>query len=181
VKFSQTAIAGVWLVEPQPVSDERGFFARFYCNEEFSRLGLNQNWVQWSISFNRMRGTLRGLHLQVPPYEEIKLVRCTAGCVWDVVVDLRRTSETFMQSAAFTLSAMNRIMVYIPAGVAHGFITLEENTELLYFISEFHHPESARGFRWDDSAFGIEWPMTPSVISSRDCNHPDYRPRNTDA
>ncbi len=174
MKFMETDLPGVWLLEPEPLPDERGFFARCYCENEFERRGLNRRWVQWSVSFNVKAGTLRGLHLQAPPHQEAKLVQCIAGSAWDVSVDLRPTSDAYLRSVGIRISAANRTMVYIPPGVAHGFITLEDNTELLYHISEFHHPESARGYRWNDPTFNIAWPMQPRVMSSRDAGYPDY-------
>ncbi|NOY81740.1 MAG: dTDP-4-keto-6-deoxy-D-glucose epimerase [Kiritimatiellaeota bacterium] len=175
MKFTPTALAGAWLIEPEPLRDERGFFARCYCEGEFLRRGLNCRWVQWSISHNVRAATLRGLHRQVAPHEETKLVRCTTGSAWDVLLDLRPESDTHLQTTGVLISAANRVMVYIPPGIAHGFLTLEDNTELLYHISEFYHPESARGYRWDDPAFNITWPIQPRVISPKDAGYPDYR------
>lgn len=142
---------------------------------EFEAHGLNPRLAQCSISFNARRGTLRGLHLQVPPYAEAKLVRCTKGAIYDVVVDLRPQSPTYLQWIGVTLTATNRAMVYIPEGCAHGFLTLEEQSEVLYQMSEFYHPESARGVRWNDPAFRVAWPFAPEIISERDRAYPDFQ------
>ncbi len=167
--FSETKLAGAFIIEPERLEDERGFFARTWCQREFEAHGLNPRLVQCSISFNRKKATLRGMHYQVAPYEEAKLVRCTRGAIYDVIVDLRPESPTFKQWVGVELTVENRRMLYIPEGVAHGFQTLADNTEVFYQMSEFYHPESARGVRWDDPEFGIEWPMTPTAISDKDC------------
>ncbi|MGB5890302.1 MAG: dTDP-4-dehydrorhamnose 3,5-epimerase [Thermoanaerobaculia bacterium] len=172
--FLETPLAGAFVIDIEPHEDERGFFARTFCQEEFEAHGLNAPVVQSSVSFNRQRGTLRGMHFQAPPHEESKVVRCTAGAIYDVIVDLRPLSPTFVQWHAVTLSAENRTMFYIPGGFAHGFLTLEDNTEVLYQMSEFYYPDSARGVRWDDPAFGIEWPVEPTAISDRDQSYPDF-------
>jgi dTDP-4-dehydrorhamnose 3,5-epimerase len=167
-----TKLAGAYLVEPEPRSDERGFFARTYGESEFRALGLEPCGRQWSISYNIRRGTLRGLHFQAEPHGETKLVRCVAGAVWDVIVDLRRDSPTFGQWAAAELSAANRLAFYIPRGFAHGFQTLAEDSELLYGISPDYVPEAARGVRWNDPAIGIGWPLPPVALSVRDAELP---------
>ncbi|MGB5814903.1 MAG: dTDP-4-dehydrorhamnose 3,5-epimerase [Thermoanaerobaculia bacterium] len=172
--FLETPLAGAFVIDIEPHEDERGFFARTFCQEEFEAHGLDSTVVQSSVSFNRQRGTLRGMHFQAPPHEESKVVRCTAGAIYDVIVDLRPLSPTFVQWHAVTLSAENRTMFYIPGGFAHGFLTLEDNTEVLYQMSEFYYPDSARGVRWDDPAFGIEWPVEPTAISDRDQSYPDF-------
>jgi dTDP-4-dehydrorhamnose 3,5-epimerase len=172
--FLETPLAGAFVIDIEPHEDERGFFARTFCQEEFEALGLDATVVQSSVSFNRQRGTLRGMHYQTPPHEETKVVRCTAGAIYDVIIDLRPLSPTFVQWHGVTLSAENRTMFYIPAGFAHGFLTLEDNTEVLYQMSEFYYPDSARGVRWDDPAFGIEWPAEPTAISDRDKIYPDF-------
>ncbi|MGB5878758.1 MAG: dTDP-4-dehydrorhamnose 3,5-epimerase [Thermoanaerobaculia bacterium] len=172
--FLETPLAGAFVIDIEPHEDERGFFARTFCQEEFEAHGLDSTFVQSSVSFNRQRGTLRGMHFQAPPHEESKVVRCTAGAIYDVIVDLRPLSPTFVQWHAVTLSAENRTMFYIPGGFAHGFLTLEDNTEVLYQMSEFYYPDSARGVRWDDPAFGIEWPVEPTAISDRDQSYPDF-------
>lgn len=174
MKFVATPLAGVYLIDVEPVADERGFFARTWCEQEFREHGLSPALVQCSISFNKHRGTVRGMHYQAMPHEETKLVRCVRGAIYDVLVDLRRDSASFMQWYGAILNADNRRMFYVPSGVAHGFQTLDDDTEVSYQISEFFHPESARGVRWDDPAFGIKWPEAVSVISERDRGYPDF-------
>ena len=163
--FTETKLNGVHILEIEKLSDERGFFARTWCKQEFAKYGLNSNLAQCSISFNRKRGTLRGMHYQISPYRETKLVRCTAGAIYDVVIDLRRDSATFCQWFAVELSAENRCMLYVPEDFAHGFQTLEDNTEVFYQISEPYAPEYAKGVRWDDPAFDIRWPAGDRIIS----------------
>ena len=175
MKFDQTKLPGVFHLHIVPAADERGFFARTWCQEEFERHKLNTRVVQCSVSFNRQKGTLRGIHYQAPPFEECKIVRCTQGSIYDVIVDLRPASPTFRQWIGITLSAANREMVYIPEGFGHGFITLEDDTEVFYQMSEFYKPEAARGVRWDDPAFQVAWPAKPVVISERDRTYPDFR------
>ena len=174
--FRETAIEGVWVVEPERYEDERGFFARTWDFDEFAERGLNSRLVQCSISFNRRRGTLRGMHYQAAPHEEAKLVRCTAGC------DLRRRastsgteSATFRRWVGTELSAENRLALYVPEGCAHGFLTLTDDSEVAYQISELHAPDAARGVRWNDPAFGIEWPGEVLVINERDRSYPGLR------
>jgi dTDP-4-dehydrorhamnose 3,5-epimerase len=173
--FEETELKGAFRIEPEELRDERGFFARVWCQQEFVAHGLNPKLAQCSISFNRKKGTLRGMHYQVAPHEEAKLVRCTSGAVHDVIIDLRPESATFKRHYATVLSYANRQMLYIPARFAHGFQTLEDDTEVLYLISDFYVPESARGVRWDDPAFGIEWPAGERIISQRDRTYPDLR------
>lgn len=172
--FTETTLPGVWMVTPEPREDFRGFFARTWCQREFDAAGLPARWVQSSISYNKKKGTLRGLHFQRPPAEEIKLVRCAVGAIYDVVVDLRRDSPTFLKHVAAELTAENRRMLYIPRGCAHGFQTLEDGTEVLYDISEFHAPAHAAGVRWDDPAFGITWPDPNPIMVERDRRYPDF-------
>jgi len=172
--FQATKLPGVYAIDVERKADERGFFARSWCCDEFESNGLNPRLVQCSVSFNTLRGTLRGMHYQAPPYPETKLVRCTRGAIYDVVVDIRPNSPTFKQWVAVTLTAENRRTVYVPEGCAHGFLTLEDETEVLYQMSEFYHPESAMGVRWDDGAFAISWPGTVEVISERDRSYPDF-------
>jgi len=174
VKFSPTALVGAYVIDIEPVADERGFFVRSWCREEFARRGLNPDLAQCSISFNKKRGTLRGMHYQAKPHEETKVVRCTRGAIYDVIVDLRPESSTFRKWIAVELSADNRRMLYIPAGLAHGFQSLTDDTEVFYQISAPYHPESARGARWNDPAFGIEWPVAERVISDKDRQYPDF-------
>ena len=170
--FRETPLAGAWVLEPERFEDERGFFARTYCRREFEAHGLDPSIAQCSVSFNHRRGTLRGLHFQIAPHEEIKLVRVTRGAIWDVIVDVRPGSSTFRQHFSIVLSAEARNELYIPKGMAHGFQTLEDGTEVFYQISEFYAPESARGYRWD--SFDIPWPEPVSVISDKDRNLPPF-------
>lgn len=170
--FKETKLRGAFVIEPERLEDERGFFARTWSQEEFSSRGLNPKIVQCNSSFNKQRGTLRGMHYQIPPNEEAKLVRCTAGAIYDVIIDLREDSPTRSKWIGVELSACNRMMVYVPEGFAHGFQTLEDETEVSYQVSAYYHQESAHGVRWDDPAFGINWPLEISVISERDRSHP---------
>ena len=174
MKFQETKLAGVFEIHLDPLADERGFFARSWCRREFENRGLNGHLVQCNISFNVAEATLRGLHYQAPPFAEAKLVRCTNGAVYDVAVDLRPQSPSFGQWLGVNLTAANRTMLYIPEGFAHGFVTLQPNTEVFYQMSEFYDPASARGIRWNDPAFNIEWPREAQVISERDRNHPNF-------
>lgn len=162
------------MVETEPLRDDRGLFARTSCEQEFAEKGLTGRFVQTSVSFNEVAGTLRGLHYQAHPHAEIKLVRCTAGSIFDVIVDLREGSTSYLKWCAEKLSAENRNALYIPEGCAHGFVTLEDRSEVFYQISAFYQAESARGVRWSDPAFGIEWPRPPVRISQRDAEYPLY-------
>ena len=168
MRFVATPLAGACVVEPELAEDERGFFARTYCREEFRRQGLDPELSQCSISFNRARHTLRGLHYQAAPHAEAKLVRCTRGAVFDVVVDLRAGSPTRHRWFAVELNEDNRKALYVPEGLAHGFLTLSEGAEVLYQISRPYEAASARGVRWDDATLAIDWPAAPAVISARD-------------
>ena len=172
MKFSPTTLAGAWIVDPAPIEDERGFFARSFCQEEFRDHGLDHTVAQCNVSFNRKRGTLRGLHFQTPPHEEAKLVRCTRGAIWDVIVDIRADSPTRYRWFAAELNAENRRALHVPRGFAHGFQTLADDSEVLYQMSEFYHPESAHGLRWDDPALAIKWPIADPVVSERDKSYP---------
>jgi len=173
--FRETPLAGAWVLEPERIADERGFFARTYCRRDFAARGLDPTIAQCSVSFNHRRGTLRGLHLQVAPYEEVKLVRVTRGAVWDVIVDLRPESPTYARHFSIVLSAEDRNELYIPKGMAHGFQTLEDGTEVFYQISEFYAPESARGYRWNDPTFAIPWPEPVTVMSDKDRSLPLFQ------
>lgn len=168
MRFIASKLAGAFLIEPEPQSDQRGFFARSWCSREFAERGLESRLVQCSISYNERRGTLRGLHYQQPPHEEVKLVRCTRGKVFDVIVDLRPQSPTYCAWQAYELSADNHRSVYVPAGIAHGYQTLLDRSEVCYQMSEFYHAEAARGLRWDDPTFSIAWPLPVAVISPKD-------------
>jgi len=166
MKFIETKLKGAYVIEIEPISDDRGFFARSWCQQEFSDRGLNPNLVQCNISFNLKKGTLRGMHYQAKPHEEAKLVRCTQGAIYDVIIDIRPDSSTFKDWLSIELSAENRKMLYIPEGFAHGFQTLEDSTEVFYQMSDFFHPESARGIRWDDSVLAIDWSLKKDLIIS---------------
>ena len=170
-------IAGVFEIEMEVHHDERGFFARTWCEREFREHGLNPKVVQCSTSWNDRKGTLRGVHYQAEPNSEAKLVRCTRGSLYDVALDLRPGSATFMRWTGAELTASNHRALYIPEGCAHGFLTLEDDTEALYQMSEFFHPEAARGVRWNDPAFAIVWPGKVEIISERDRTTPDFEPR----
>jgi dTDP-4-dehydrorhamnose 3,5-epimerase len=172
--FSQTAIPGAFLIRPEPIEDDRGFFARTYSIDEFRSHGLDPEVVQRSLSFNRRRGTLRGMHLQLAPHAENKLVSCSQGEIYDVIVDLRRDSPTHRRWIAARLSAVGLEALFIPQGCAHGFITLADDTVVRYDISAPYAPTSARGLRFDDPAFGIEWPFAPVVVNPRDLGFPPY-------
>jgi dTDP-4-dehydrorhamnose 3,5-epimerase len=173
--FTATALAGAFVVEPEPFEDERGFFARSFCSAEFATRGLNPRVAQCAISLTRRRGTLRGLHYQRAPHTEAKLVRCTAGAIHDVIVDLRPASPSFRQHFGLALDARGLRMLYVPEGCAHGFQALEDGTEVFYQMSEHYVPEAAAGIRWNDPAFGIVWPLAVTVISERDRTCPDFR------
>ena len=172
--FTETKLPGSFLIEPESLTDERGFFARTWCQREFAAHGLEPRLAQCSVSLNLRRGTLRGMHYQARPCTEVKLVRCTQGALYDVILDLRPGSATFQHWVAFELDARNHRLLYIPAGCAHGFQTLQDETEVFYQISEFYAPERARGARWNDPAFHIEWPLADPILSARDRAWPDF-------
>ena len=176
MQLRETIISGAFLIEPERREDERGFFARTWCRREFEEHGLDVQLVQCSISYNRTAGTLRGMHFQREPHAEAKLVRCTAGAIHDVILDLRPSSPTYLSWISVELTAANRLALYVPTGLAHGFQTLVDDAEVFYQISEFYHPESADGVRWDDPAFRIRWPLPHPILSSKDKQYPDYRP-----
>ena len=173
--FTETPLKDVFCIEPERREDARGFFARTWCRKEFLEHGLNAGLVQCSVSFNTRKGTLRGLHYQAAPHGEAKLVRCTRGSIYDVALDLRPDSPTFLRHVAVVLSSENHAMLYIPEGCAHGFETIEPDTEVFYQMSEFYDPECARGVRWNDPAFGIEWPVKEPTMAERDRQYPDFR------
>jgi dTDP-4-dehydrorhamnose 3,5-epimerase len=179
MKFRELVVGGTYLVEPEPARDDRGFFARTFCIRELEQLGAPLSIVQSSISYNEIRGTLRGMHYQREPYGEVKLVRCTQGAILDVVVDVREGSPTYLAFCAEELSADNRRALYIPRGCAHGFLTLTDGAEVLYDISAFYRPEAAAGLRWDDPAIGIKWPFSPVRVSARDNAYPLLPARGT--
>jgi len=173
--FNETKLPGAFIIEVKRLEDERGFFGRSFCRREFEERGLNPFVAQCNISFNRDAGTLRGMHYQATPYAEEKLVRCTRGALYDVIIDLRPESPTFKQWVSLELTEENCRMLYIPKGFAHGFQTLVDETEIFYQMSAFYHPDSSRGVRWNDPAFGIQWPETErAILSDRDRVWPDY-------
>jgi dTDP-4-dehydrorhamnose 3,5-epimerase len=177
VVFTETKLKGAFVIDLERKEDERGFFARTFCVDEFQAHALNARLVQSSVSFNERRGTLRGMHWQDPPHAESKLVRVTCGAIFDVIIDLRRNSPTFKQYFAIELTAENRRQVYVPEGFAHGFQTLEDNTEVFYQMSVAYTPVLTRGVRWNDPAFGIPWPeVDQRIMKERDATYPDFKP-----
>jgi dTDP-4-dehydrorhamnose 3,5-epimerase len=174
--FTKTSLEDAWLIDIEPHEDERGFFARTFCAEEFARCGLPTHFAQCSVSFNRRRGTLRGMHYQAEPHSEGKLVRCTRGAIFDVILDLRPRSATYCRWLGIELSASNRRAVYVPPGFAHGTQSLVDDTEVFYQITEPYHAELARGVRWNDPTFAIQWAMPDPIVWQRDGNFPDYSP-----
>jgi dTDP-4-dehydrorhamnose 3,5-epimerase len=175
MRFEKTPLQDAWLIVPEPIEDERGFFARNFCTEEFSARGLETRFVQHSMSFSGRRHTLRGLHFQREPHAETKLVSCVEGAIFDVIVDLRPASPTYRRWAGFELDARNRRQLYVPKGFAHGLQTLADDTTVAYMISAFHVAGAASGIRYDDPAIGVEWPARPAVISDRDRQLPAFR------
>lgn len=174
MKILETPLKDAYIVDIEPLEDERGFFARTWCQEEFSALGLNTKIAQCSTSYNKRRGTLRGMHYQAEPYAEVKLVKCTRGAIYDVILDIRLSSPTYKSWYAVELTEENRRTLYIPEGFAHGFQTLEDETEVYYQISEFYHPECSKGIRWNDPAFALRWPIETRIMSERDLQFPDF-------
>ena len=174
MKFTETPIGGVYVIDVEPVEDHRGFFARTFCEDEFRARGLETHFAQASIAFSARKGTLRGMHYQRDPWAEVKLVRCTRGGVYDAVIDLRPLSPTFRRNFAVELTADNRRLLYVPKGLAHGYQTLEDDTEISYQMSTPYHPEAAAGVRWNDPAFGVRWPAEVTVIAERDAAYPDF-------
>jgi dTDP-4-dehydrorhamnose 3,5-epimerase len=173
--FTELKLPGVYLIKPEELTDDRGFFARTWCQQEFRDRGLVSELVQCNVSFNHRQGTLRGMHYQATPHAEVKLLRCTMGAIYDVLVDLRPTSATFRQWTAVELTAHNHHLLYVPEGIAHGLQTLVDDTEIFYQMSAFYVPEAARGVRWNDPIFGIEWPLAVTVIADRDRQYPDFQ------
>lgn len=172
--FTETRLPGAYVIEPQLLQDERGFFARSWCQREFEAHGLTSKVVQANLSYNRRKGTLRGMHYQLAPHEEAKLVRCTRGAILDVIVDVRPASSTAGQWIGVELTAENHRMLYVPEGFAHGFQTLADDTEVTYQVTEFYTPGAERGIRYDDPALAIEWPLEVTMISEKDRNWPAY-------
>lgn len=174
--FTQLELGGAYLIDLSRLEDERGFFARAYCTKEFEQHDLNPKLVQCNISFNLLKGTLRGIHYQVSPYQEAKSVRCTRGAIYDVIVDLRKGSATYCKWVGVELNADNRCMLYVPEGFGHAYMTLTDNAEVFYQVSELYTPGAERGVRWNDPVFAIQWPIAPSVISAKDAGHPKFVP-----
>lgn len=176
MRFEETPLAGAYVIELDRHGDERGFFARVFCDEEFGQLGLSTHYVQVNDSLSATRGTLRGMHYQLEPHTETKLVRCIKGSLCDVILDIRPGSQTFGQHFKIELSAENRRMLYVPKGFAHAFQTLEDDTEALYLVDSAYAPQAERGVRWDDPELQIDWPMSPTVMSEKDRSWPDFDP-----
>ena len=172
MKFTETKLKGSYVIEPELYTDDRGWFARTYCKKEFEKIGHSKEWVQINHSFSQKKGTIRGMHFQYPPYNEIKMVRCVAGSVFDVIIDIREGSPTFLQWTGEELSALNKRMLYIPEGFAHGFQTLSDDAELIYHHSSFYIPGHEGGIRYDDMSIGITWKLPLVAISERDNQHP---------
>lgn len=172
--FTETKIKGAFIVDIKRISDDRGFFGRAFCQREMKKMGLNERVAQTNLSSNPKKGTLRGLHYQVSPHEESKLVRCTRGSLFDVIVDLRKSSETYGQWFGTKLTADSFQMLYVPEGCAHGFVTLEDNTDIMYEVSEFYAPNAERGLLWNDPTIGIQWPIEPLIISEKDKQQPFF-------
>lgn len=173
--FDETFLKGAFLIDIEPVCDERGLFARSWCQREFQQNGISCEFVQCNISSNNKKGTLRGMHFQEAPYAEAKLVRCTRGAIYDVIIDLRPESTTFLKWYAVELSEYNRKALFIPEGFAHGFQTIADTSEVFYQMSEFYHPDYARGVKWNDPVFGIDWPEDIRIISEKDQEYPDFQ------
>jgi len=178
MKFLETKLKGAFVIMPDRIGDDRGFFARTFCRREFEERGLNPNLAQANISFNKHKGTLRGMHFQIAPHAEVKLVRCTAGAICDVIIDLRPASPTYKQWFAAELTHDNHQQLYVPEGFAHGYQTLSDAAEVVYQVSEFYSPESERGVRWNDPAFSISWPLPVTALSAKDAAHPDWEARS---
>ena len=172
--FTETELKGAYVIELEENTDERGFFARSWCINEAKAHGLDPTVVQCNISYNRKKLTLRGMHYQIAPRAEAKLVRCTRGAIYDVIIDMRRDSRTFKQWTGIELSGFNRKMFFVPQGFAHGFLTVEDDTEVFYQMSEFYSPNHARSIRWNDPLFNISWPAVPAVLSEKDKAIPDF-------
>jgi len=175
VLFHEIALPGAMLIEPEPRHDHRGSFARMWCAREFEQHGLSTRMSQCNLSVSERRGTLRGMHFQQAPYQEAKLVRCQLGSIYDVIVDLRPASPTYKRWFGVELTAANHLMLYVPPGFAHGFQTLQDNTEVFYQVSEFYNHEAERGVRWNDPAVAIVWPISDPILSERDRNFPEYQ------
>ena len=175
MNFIETPLPGAYIIELEKHADERGYFARTYCQKEFRSRGLHDTFVQSNVSYNRQKGTLRGMHYQAEPYGEVKVVTCTAGEIYDVIIDLRPDSETYCRWFGVSLSETYEQSLYIPKGFAHGFQTIRDNSIVHYQMGEFYQPDYARGVRWDDPIFGIQWPLPVSTVSEKDSNYPDFK------
>jgi dTDP-4-dehydrorhamnose 3,5-epimerase len=176
MKFHPSPLLGAYTIEPEKRGDDRGFFARVFCENEFSQIGLARKFVQVNNSLSAKKGTLRGMHYQLPPRAEVKVVRCIRGALWDAILDLRPDSPTFGKSFGAELSAENRLMMYVPQGFAHAILTLTEDTEAFYLVNEFYGPEQERGVRWNDPIFNVSWPIDPVEVSAKDAKWPDFDP-----
>ena len=176
MKFTPTSLAGLWLIELELREDERGFLARTFCENEFAQHGLVTRWPQCNLTLTKKRGAIRGMHFQVEPKPEIKLIRCAVGRIFDVLLDVRRNSPTFGKWEGFELSGENRRQLYVPGGFAHGFQCMDDNSEVFYQMSEFFTPELARGIRWNDPFFQVRWPLEPTILSPKDRQFPDFDP-----
>lgn len=175
MKFQETKLAGAYLIDLNLLQDDRGFFARMFCREEFDKHGLIPDVVQGNMSWNKTRGTLRGMHYQYHPYQETKFVRCTRGAIYDVIIDLRKDSPTYKQWLGVELNADNRTALFVPKDFAHGFITLQDETDVFYLVSQSYQPGSEGGIRWNDPQFSIQWPLQPTCLSAKDADWPDYK------
>lgn len=173
--FTKTKLNGAYIIDIEKREDDRGFFARTFCADEFEKNGLENKFVQSNMSFNNKKGTLRGMHFQKSPFEEDKLVRCTKGSIFDVIIDLRKDSPTYKEWIGVELTEKNSRALFIPKGFAHGYLTLEDNSEINYLVTQFYTPNSDSGVRFNDPAFNINWPITPKSISDKDKNHPDFK------
>lgn len=178
MKFTETPLKGAFVVDLEPRGDDRGFFSRMFCAREFRAHGIKETIAQGNISFSKIKGTLRGMHMQLPPASETKLVRCTRGALYDVIIDLRPGSPTYMQHFGIELTADNRRALFVPEEFAHGFQTLVEDTEASYLVGEYYTPAQERGYRYNDPAFGIKWPGEVTVISPKDASWPDFKPES---
>ena len=172
--FTETKLKGAFIIDVKRLEDERGFFGRAWCKKEFQDHGLNSNAVQANVSYNKVKGTIRGMHYQVAPYMESKTIRCTSGAIYDVIIDIRPDSPTFKQWIGVELTEESFRMLYVPEGFAHGFITLEDHTSVHYMVTEYYTPGAEAGIKYNDSAFNIQWPITPTVVSDKDMKHPDF-------
>lgn len=176
MKFEETPLPGAYVIELERFGDDRGFFARAFCRDEFKSQGLTTGVVQINDSLSAQKGTLRGMHYQIAPHQETKVVRCIRGALYDVILDMRKSSPTFGQHFGVELSADNRRMLYVPRGFAHSFITLQEDTESLYFVDSPYAPDAERGVRWNDPKFNVQWPLQPTTVSDKDASWPDFSP-----